>query len=339
MPVRSSSIGITQNQPSSNIATVRWPPSGPAARSTPVKWPKYAVRSWPASVRRKPRPSAARCRAPSVAWPLASSRQRAATGPAVVSSRTPAAPSDSMPRTVTPRRTSAPPSAASCRSQASKGSRSVLKAVCGSASSASAKRSGRPGVVPAAETKVTPGLGTRGSFAARSARPSRSRSASTSGSSDSPTWKCGPRSRSSTATRRPARASRSAATAPPGPPPITTASSRSSGSSIRETGMARAQRRSRPVRAALRLFTESAEREQSLRSSTEGAEARRHGGSRGACGGRQPGKLRANRRGRLALLLGSVPPCLRGLRGQAQRCSQVRRKSRLPCGWPAASRR
>ena len=57
-----------------------------------------------------------------------------------------------------------------------------------------------------------------------SATPSRSKIGSEKGSSDSPTWKRGKRSRSRTRTLRPARARDVATVEPPGPPPMTMAS-------------------------------------------------------------------------------------------------------------------
>ena len=58
----------------------------------------------------------------------------------------------------------------------------------------------------------------------RGVTPRRSNSGIEAGSSDSPMWKRGKRSRSKQATARPARARTVAAVEPPGPPPTTATS-------------------------------------------------------------------------------------------------------------------
>ena len=74
------------------------------------------------------------------------------------------------------------------------------------------------------QTMVAPYLGRKPASRTRSYAPSSSSTGMLAGSSDSPTWARGNRSRSSSSTRKPLRASIVAAVLPPGPPPTTTTS-------------------------------------------------------------------------------------------------------------------
>ena len=90
-------------------------------------------------------------------------------------------------------------------------------------SRASAKTTGR--VVPLSSfQKNAPYFSMKPAARIFSWTPSRSKIGSEKGRSDSPTWKRGNFSRSTTRTERPARASSVATVEPPGPPPMITAS-------------------------------------------------------------------------------------------------------------------
>ncbi len=80
--------------------------------------------------------------------------------------------------------------------------------------------------MPSISQKLAPHFSTKPALATASSAPSASSTPLIHGSCDSPMWKRGKRSRSSTSTLRPRRASAAAALEPPGPPPITATSYR-----------------------------------------------------------------------------------------------------------------